>query len=119
MSQATTTQPNPDAQAHVHVMSPRVLLATWGALMILTVLTVAATYVDLGGMNLWLALLLATVKASIVALYFMHLRYDSPFHGLVLAAALLFVAVFIGIAMLDAVEYQADFDPPARVTATP
>ena len=119
MAQATTVEQNPDHEAHVHVMPPRVLLTTWIALLILTFLTVAATYVDLGTANIWIALLIATAKATIVALYFMHLRYDSPFHGLVLAAALLFVAVFIGVALLDTAEYQPDFDVPAGVTVTP
>lgn len=116
---ASTTPVQHDHDTDAHVLPPRVLLATWGGLMILTVVTVAVTKVDLGSLNLWIALLIATVKATIVALYFMHLRYDSPFHGLVLAVALLFVAIFIGIALLDTVEYQPDFEVPRRMTVVP
>ena len=49
---------------------------------------------------------IATVKASLVALYFMHLRYDHPFNGLVLVAGLGFLALFIGIVLLDSTQYQ-------------
>ena len=56
-----------------------------------TVATVAATWVDLGGWNLWIALGIATVKASLVALYFMHLRYDNPFYALIFVTALVFL----------------------------
>ena len=46
-------------------------------LILLTVLTVAVSYVNLGVMNVVVALLIASVKASLVALYFMHLRSES------------------------------------------
>jgi cytochrome c oxidase subunit 4 len=87
--------------------------------MLLTVLTVAATWVDLGAWNIWLALLIAVVKGSLVALYFMHLRWDSPFNAIVLMAALFFVALFVGSVVLDAREYQVNYNPPARAGSTP
>ena len=87
--------------AHVHVMPLRVLFGVFGALLVLTVLTVAVTWVDLGSFNLYIALAVAVVKATLVALYFMHLRYDKPFNALALVATLLFVALFIGFALLD------------------
>src|SRR5688572_32113176 len=63
--------PGPD---HVpHVLPLWVYLATWGALMVLTIITVAVSYVDIGAFNLIVALLVATIKATIVALMFMHL----------------------------------------------
>ena len=55
--------------------------------MVLTVATVGVTYVDMGRFNLVVALGVAAVKASLVGLYFMHLRYDSPFNGFVLVVA--------------------------------
>jgi cytochrome c oxidase subunit 4 len=86
---------------HVHVMPLRVLFGVFFALLVLTVLTVAVTWVDLGSFNLLIALGVAVVKASLVALYFMHLRYDKPFNALVLIGTLLFVALFIAFALLD------------------
>ena len=96
---------------HVHVVPPKVLLGVWGALLVLTVVTVAATYVDLGTFNLSLALLIATVKASLVALYFMHLRYDRPVNALVFGSALIILALFIFFALMDSMEYQSDMIP--------
>ncbi len=86
------------------------LLGVFAVLMVLTALTVAATWVDLGGWNLWIAMGIATVKASLVALYFMHLRYDHPFNGLVFLVALAFLAVFISLALLDTLEYQPEVE---------
>lgn len=102
-----------------HAVPVKVLLSVFAGLLLLTVLTVAVTGVDLGAMNIWVALLIAVAKAGLVAMYFMHLRYDSPFHGVVLIAALFFVAVFIGIALLDTQQYQVDFDRPANLSAQP
>ena len=97
---------------HVHVVSMKVLIVIFVALLILTVLTVAASdaarsgLLDLGPGNIVVALAIALVKASLVALYFMHLRYDSLFNGIVLVAALLFVVLFIAIALMDSNEYD-------------
>ena len=97
--------------AHVHVMPMKVLLAVWVALLCLTVITVAVTKVDLGNFNLWIAMAIATVKASLVVLYFMHMRYDRPMNAIVFVAALLFVAIFVSIALLDTRAYAPDLIP--------
>ncbi len=94
-----------------HVVPLQVLLAVWGALLALTIVTVAATWVDLGAFNLWLAMVIATVKASFVALYFMHLRYDKPFNALVFVSALVFVMLFVALALMDTAEYQPELIP--------
>lgn len=85
-----------------------VLLGVFLALLVLTGVTVAATWIDLGDWNLLVAMGIATVKAALVALFFMHLRYDNPFYGLILCTALFFVAVFIALTLLDTREYQPD-----------
>jgi cytochrome c oxidase subunit 4 len=97
--------------ASVHVVPLRVLVGVWGALLVLTAATVAITWVDLGPFNLWLALGIATVKASFVALYFMHLRYDKPFNGFLLIVALAFVMLLAGLALLDTWEYRPELIP--------
>ncbi len=91
-----------------HVVPLRVLLAVFAALIVLTVATVAATWIDLGGWNLAVAMAIAVVKSALVVLYFMHLRYDSPFNALVFVAALVFLAVFLSLTMLDTLQYQPD-----------
>ena len=89
-----------------HVVPLWLLGAVWTVLIILTVVTVAVTYVDLGRLNLWVALAIATAKASVVALYFMHLRWDRPFNAVVFVSSLLFVAIFVGIALMDTGAYS-------------
>lgn len=98
-------------QGFVHVTPARVLLTVWGLLLALTLLTVAATWADLGGFNLWVAMLIATVKASCVALYFMHLRWDRPFNAVVFIGSLLFVMLFVGLALMDTQSYQPELIP--------
>jgi cytochrome c oxidase subunit IV len=94
-----------------HVMPLWLLAAVWVALLGLTYVTVAATYFDMGKLNLWLAMAIATVKGLLVALYFMHLRYDRPFNGVLFMTALVFVALFVGIALMDTLAYHPEMIP--------
>jgi cytochrome c oxidase subunit IV len=94
-----------------HIVSPKILFATGGALLVLTVITVAAAKLDfeqfdLRELNIFVALAIAVVKASLVCLFFMHLRWDRPFNAFVLVASLALVALFIWFAMTDSSEYQ-------------
>jgi len=64
-------------------------------------------WLDLGPAgNLWIALLIATIKAALVALYFMHLRYEKPIISIILIVTLCFVILFIGLSMMDSRAYQ-------------
>jgi len=94
----------------VHVIPLPILLGVFAALIVLTVVTVAAAGppFDFGKWNLGIAMLIATIKASLVALYFMHLRYDNPFNALVFVTALVFLGLFLGITLLDVSGYQPD-----------
>lgn len=92
-----------------HVLPLRVLFGTYGALMVLTVVTVAVTRVDLGAnLNLMVAMLIATVKATLVCLYFMHLRYDNRFHSIVFISAILLALLFVSFALMDSTQYQTE-----------
>ena len=94
-----------------HVTPVRLLLGVWGALMVLTVITVGVTVVDLGSQtNLIVAMVIATIKAGLVVTYFMHLRWDRPFHTLVFLGSLLFVSLFISMTLLDKREYEPDIE---------
>ena len=106
------------ASAHVdsaheesaHVVSFRILLTVFIALLVLTYITVAVRYINLGGLNIWIALGIATIKGALVVLYFMHLRYDSPFYSIVFVTALVFMFLFLGIVILDTIQYQPAID---------
>lgn len=91
---------------HVHVMPPWILLAVFVALLALTFITVAVTRVDLGPFNIWVAMGVATIKAALVALYFMHLKYDNRFNLIIFLASFLCVGIFVSIAMMDSTSYQ-------------
>jgi cytochrome c oxidase subunit 4 len=95
----------------VHVASVRLLIVVWIALMIGTWLTVAASTIDLGWLNIWIGLAIATAKAVLVTLYYMHLRWDKPFNAFVFLGAFLFLFLFIGFAMMDSAHYQVDMIP--------
>ncbi|MGE5235261.1 MAG: cytochrome C oxidase subunit IV family protein [Acidobacteriota bacterium] len=102
------------AEGHVgfvHIVPVKVLVSVWAALMVLTILTVEATRVDLGSFNLWLAMLIATMKGSLVVLYFMHMRYDRPMNAIVFITALLFVTLFVSLALMDSLSYRPDLIP--------
>ncbi|MEX0887231.1 MAG: cytochrome C oxidase subunit IV family protein [Phycisphaeraceae bacterium] len=104
--------PDHDAHAAGHAAPLWLLAAVFAALLVLTGATVAVTQIQLGPLNVWLALLIATVKAALVVLYFMHLRWDSPFNATILISALLFVAVLTGAVIHDSREYRPLLDRP-------
>ncbi|MEZ4648572.1 MAG: cytochrome C oxidase subunit IV family protein [Candidatus Eisenbacteria bacterium] len=84
-----------------HIVSPMILVGTLVALLVLTFITVAVTWVNLGEFNLWIAMIIATIKAALVVLFFMHLYWDKPIIGIVFVTSLLLVALFIGLSMTD------------------
>lgn len=107
-------------EMHVHIVPPWLLIAVFAALLVLTFITVGVTQFDFGRtVNVWLALGIAVAKATLVALFFMHLRWDSPFNGLVCVVAMFFVALFIGITMLDSKETYVNFQQPAPGAVRP
>ncbi len=91
-----------------HVLSRSVLLGTAGALLALTIVTVAISRVNLGAGSVAVALGIAAVKASLVALFFMHLRYEHRFHVVVLVGAVLFAVLFGSFVLFDTSQYQPD-----------
>ena len=116
MAETTNHDHDHDHDHHglAHVASIKVLVSTWAILMVLTVITVLATKIDLGGAgNLVIAMFIATVKASLVCLYFMHLRYDKPLHTVAFLGSLLFFMLFVGFALMDTGQYQTEilWDP--------
>jgi cytochrome c oxidase subunit 4 len=87
--------------AHSHpVTSPKVYAGVLVALLALTALTVTAAGIDFGPYNTVIALVIATMKASLVALFFMHLRYDR-FNAVVFLGGVFFLAVFMIFTLFD------------------
>jgi cytochrome c oxidase subunit 4 len=84
-----------------HVVSPRLYLLVFASLMVLTVVTVAASRYDFGPGNTVVAMAIAILKASLVVLFFMHVKYSSRLVQLLVAAAFLWLAVLISGALSD------------------
>lgn len=96
-----------------HVTSVPVLVLTFAALVFLTILTVyqaTAEWIHLGRFEILVTLVIATAKASLVALIFMQLAHDKPINGLILVSSLLFVALFLSFALLDTGAYKDQVD---------
>jgi len=94
-----------------HIVPMPLLIGTGLALLVLTWVTIAVAGIDLGEANIWVALAIAVLKGTLVALIFMHLRWDRPFNGIIFVAALVFVTLFIALALTDTAEYQSDLHP--------
>jgi cytochrome c oxidase subunit 4 len=103
-----------------HVASRRMLLTVFFLLVGLTALTVwQGTQLELGTWELVIVLAIATAKAALVVLFFMHLLYDKPLNALAFVSSLLFVSLFIGLTLADAVNYQPELSAKEADTASP
>lgn len=90
-----------------HVLSAGLLLKVFGALVFLTVLTVALGLMEKGGvihlgqLSIAVALLIAGVKATLVAMFFMALKYDNKVNALAFVLSIVFLGVFFTFTFLD------------------
>jgi caa(3)-type oxidase subunit IV len=84
-----------DGAVHSHISSVQFYVGIFLGLVCLTILTVKVSYYDFGPANIIVALLIATMKAGLVATFFMHLAHDKLFNTLAFISAFLFLSVFI------------------------
>ncbi|PIE24299.1 MAG: hypothetical protein CSA62_03170 [Planctomycetota bacterium] len=103
-TQNTDHQHEEGGDHHPHVVPLPLLLGVFAALIFLTIVTVAVTYVDLGWFNVWLAMGIAAIKSILVCLVFMHLLWDRPFNSIIFLASLIFVFLFVSMSLLDTSE---------------
>ena len=90
----------PNEHAHT-IVGPRVYVTILFALLVGTALTVWASFVDLGFWNPIIALAIATTKATLVVLYFMHVRYSSKLTILTVAAGIFMFLALVGMTLAD------------------
>lgn len=95
-------QEHSDTQGH-HITPFSTYLKVAGALFALTFLTVIAHYfhVQLGAMASPIAFLIATVKAMLVIMWFMHMKYDSNMNRWIFATAFIFLALLLAFSVID------------------
>ena len=84
-----------------HVVSWKVYLAVFLALVVLTVITVQVSGHDFGEMNLVVALAVAVTKATLVVLYFMHARYSERLTHVVIASSVAFLVILVFLLLTD------------------
>ena len=84
-----------------HITPLRTYLIIAASLLFLSGVTVWVSYIDLGSFNIVLAMFVATVKASLVAFFFMHLLWDDKKNLIMFLMSLMFFGIFVTITMLD------------------
>jgi cytochrome c oxidase subunit 4 len=84
-----------------HVVPLRIYVAIFVALLVLTGVTVAVAYLDLGAMNTIVALTIAVVKGLLVVLYFMHVRYSSRLTWVFVAAGFFWFLILVAFTFAD------------------
>lgn len=88
-------------EEHTHIVPYKTFLIIWIALLILTGVTIVVAQYNLGPLNIWVALGIATLKSSLVVAIFMHMKYENRLFKISLLAALAILAIFIGLTFFD------------------
>ena len=96
-----------------HVVPVRVYILVLSLLFVFTVITVLAAFVELGPLNTPLALAIAIFKASIVVLFFMHVRYNTPLMWVFAGAGFFWLLILLALTMQDYV--SRDWETPAPI----
>jgi len=104
-----------DANHKHHVTPIKTLALVLAALMALTILTVAASRVHMGFLNVPVAIGISIVKASLVITFFMALKWDNKVNALVLMIGAIFVVVFVAFTLFDTA-FRGDLDNVDRLT---
>lgn len=99
-----------------HIIPVKLLVFICCVLLFLTAVTVWVSWFDFTEINMSelgiiVAMFVACVKATLVGLYFMHLRWDRPIVGFIFVLSIFLVALMIGLAMTDSMEYQDEIIP--------
>jgi cytochrome c oxidase subunit 4 len=104
-----------------HIVSRTVYFAIFGALMVGTALTVAAAFYDMDhifrGANTVAALTIAVVKATLVVLYFMHVRYSSRLTWVIVASGLFWLMILFVLTFSDYMSRPYDIRVQPRMAA--
>src|SRR5215212_2592278 len=86
---------------HGHVSPKSTYYTIFGALMVLTALTIGVAFVHLGRLNFPVAIAIAITKATLVVLFFMHVKYSSRLTKMVVGMAFFFLGILLLLTMTD------------------
>jgi cytochrome c oxidase subunit 4 len=84
-----------------HILPKSTYFTIFGALMVCTVLTVIAAFINLGNLNFPVALTIAVFKATLVVLFFMHVKYGSKLTKLIVGTAFFFLGIMLTLTLSD------------------
>ncbi len=84
-----------------HILPVGIYVGIWAILMFMTGLTVFVSFIELHDWNIVLALVIATIKATLVVLFFMHLYYSSKLTKVTMIAAIFFLFLLLALSMTD------------------
>jgi len=84
-----------------HIVSPKIYFAIFAALMAGTGITIWAAFQNFGKFNIVIALAIATIKATLVVLYFMHARYSPKRTQLVIVCSVFWLAIMLALTLAD------------------
>lgn len=101
MADHAHAHPQSHAHVHGHVTPLPIYFAVFATLMVLTALTVIVAYFNFGAWNKVIALSIAAFKATIVVLYFMHVKYASKLTKLFAVTGIFFLMILFGLTMID------------------
>jgi cytochrome c oxidase subunit IV len=87
---------------HIHIVSPKVYLAIFAALLVFTATTVGVSYIDLGIFNPVVALAIACIKMTLVVLFFMHVKYSPKLTKLTVISG---IFIFLGLITMTLADY--------------
>ena len=94
-----------------HPMPVSILLAVFVALTLLTILTVAQASFNFGSLDVLIVMVIATIKATLVICFFMHLAFDKPFNMIVFLSSFVFVGLFVIFTLSDSQMTADSFEP--------
>jgi len=89
------------AESEHHIVGPATYAIIFVALLIGTALTIGASYLDMGPWNPVIAIAIAVTKATLVVLFFMHIKYSSKLMKLTVGAGLFTFLVLVGMSLSD------------------
>ena len=95
---------------HHHVSSPAMFFGVLVALLFLTVLTVGVAQFDFGSANMLIAMGIASVKASLVIAFFMHVKWDTAINKIVFLSSFLFLSLLFVFTLADLATRRLDND---------
>jgi cytochrome c oxidase subunit 4 len=100
MSESHEVQGGHEEHEH-HIVSPMTYLIIFVALLVGTAITIGASYVDLGQWNPVIAIAIACAKATLVVLFFMHVKYSSKLMKLTVGAGVFTFLILVGMSLSD------------------